>query len=416
MPGDIRRRSRAIAGELLEGFRALVINGPRQAGKSTLIQQIQAHRGPVVSLDDVAWLDLARADPVGFLDQLHPAAAIDEFQRGGDSLLLALKMALDNSSRRGQFLLAGSTRFLTMRSLSETLTGRIGLLDLLPLSAGEARGVDETFVERLFTDDGVISLAAESLSRADYADAIVTGGFPEMVLGPTSSRFRSSWTDAYVRTVTALTNVEQVAEVRRPELVSSLLRQVAARSSCELVVADLARELAVDEGTVRAYLQILDTLYLTRLVPAWTSSHTNRSKRRSVGHILDSALGCHLLGIDSSELARFDSRWMGPLLESFVVGEVAKQISWAERPTTLHHYRDRDQREVGIVLERGQNVVGVEIKATSSPTSGHAKHLVYLRERLGDRFRNGVVLHTGTHRLQLGDRISAVPVSTLWGT
>jgi uncharacterized protein len=416
VPSDVARRSSAIATELLEGFRALVVNGPRQAGKSTVVRQIQEHRGPVANLDDPALLDLARRDPVGFLAQLEPSAAIDEFQRGGDALLLALKMALDSSRTRGQFLLAGSTRFLTTRTLSETLTGRIGLLELLPLSAGEVRGVDESFVECLFDDDGVIGLTSESMNRADYAEAIAAGGFPELVLGPTSSRFRSSWTDAYVRTVTALANVEEIAEIRRPELVLNLLRQVAARSSSELVVADLARELVVDEGTVRGYLQILDTLYLSRLVPAWTSSRTNRSKRRSVGHVLDTALGCHLLGVGSSELARFESPWIGPLLESFVVGEVAKQIGWVDRPTTLHHYRDRDQREIDIILERGQNIAAIEVKATSTPTMAHAKHLVFLRDRLGDQFSNGVVVHTGTHRLQLADRISAVPVSSLWGT
>ena len=135
------RRLEPVARELLEGFRALVVNGPRQAGKSTLVRRIQVNRGPVMNLDDPAVLDVATHDPVGFLASLPTGVAIDEFQRGGPALLLALKMAVDTARVPGQFVLAGSTRFLTMRRLGETMTGRIGVVELLPLSAGKIRGV-----------------------------------------------------------------------------------------------------------------------------------------------------------------------------------------------------------------------------------------------------------------------------------
>jgi predicted AAA+ superfamily ATPase len=131
-------------------------------------------------------------------------------------------------------------------------------------------------------------------------------------------------------------------------------------------------------------------------------------------HLIDTALAAHLVGATAADLARPESRWFGPLLESYVVGEVAKQAGWHERPVTLSHYRDRDQREVDLLLEQGREVVAVEVKATATPVAAHAKHPAFLRDRIGGRFRGGVVLHTGTQRVPLGDRLCAVPVASLW--
>jgi len=399
--------------ELLSDFRAVVINGPRQAGKSTLVHQVQHTRGPVVTLDEPGALAAALGDPIGFLAGQPPEVAIDEFQRGGNDLLLALKARLDRSDQRGQYLLAGSTRFLTTRTLSETLTGRVGLIELLPLSMGERSGTREAFLDSLF-EGGLKSIDSERLDRHDYAELIAQGGFPEMVLGSTTHRFRATWCESYLRTVTALANVEQAAEIRRPELIGQLLDQIAARSAGEVVVTDLGRELGASDRLIESYLDVLETLYLIRLLPGWSTSRTNRAKRRRVAHLVDTALAAHLRDQNSGDLARTDNPWFGPLLESFVVSELTKQSTWSERPVSVAHYRDRDQREVDIVLERGQRVAGIEVKATATPRPRDARHLAYLRDRLGDRFTLGVVLHTGHQQVVLGDRLVAAPLSTIW--
>lgn len=410
---DLSRRLLPQATEMLLGFRAVVVNGPRQSGKSTLVRQLQTDRGPVVNLDDPAVLATALDDPIGLLASLPPNVAIDEFQRGGNGLLLAVKMRLDADRHRGQYVLAGSTRFLTMKQVGETLTGRIGMLELFPLSAGEIRGRHETFLDRAFSED-VLDHPCDPVERRGYADAIAVGGFPELVLGPPSGRHRLRWCESYVKTVTAVANIEQVADLRRPAVFGELLGQIAARSAAEVVVADLARELGTSHLLISSYLDVLATLYLVRLLPAWTTSRTNRSKRRPVAHVIDTALAAYLVGQTGDDLARIDSPWFGPLLESYVVGEVAKQAGWADRPVELAHYRDRDQREVDLVLERGRDVVAIEVKATATPTPSHARHLAFLRDRVGERFRCGIVLHTGSQRLRLGDRLVALPVSALW--
>ena len=290
----------------------------------------------MITLDEPGALDAASTDPIGFLDGQPNHTAMDEFQRGGNGLLVALKSRLDQSNRRGQYLLAGSTRFLSTRTLSETLTGRVGLTELLPVSMGERFGAHETFLDGLFTNQ-LPNAHHVPLRRADYAELIAQGGFPEMVLGPTTRRFRATWCESYLRTTTAPANAEQAAEIRRPELIRQLLDQVAARSANEIVITDLNRELQASAGLIESYLNVLQTLYLVRLLPGWTTSKTNRAKRRRVSHIVDTALAAHLVDQNGNDLAQPDNVSFGPLLQPFVAGELAKQATWAHRPVTISH-------------------------------------------------------------------------------
>ncbi|HBX76419.1 MAG TPA: hypothetical protein DEG43_02125 [Acidimicrobiaceae bacterium] len=155
-----------------------------------------------------------------------------------------------------------------------------------------------------------------------------------------------------------MANVEQIAEVRRPELIGALVVQLAARSANEVVVADLAKELMAGHALINAYLDVLATLYLVRLLPAWTTSLTNRSKRRPVAQLIDTALAAHLVGQRAEDLSQIESPWFGPLLESYAVGEIAKQAGWSEQPITLSHYRDRDQR-----IRLGDRLAAVPVSA-----------------------------------------------------
>ena len=190
-----------------------------------------------------------------------------------------MKARVDTNRSPGQFVLAGSTRFLTTRRLSDTLTGRVGIVELLPLSAGEIRGRTETFIDRVF--EGIVPTEdIEPLHRHDYAQAIATGGFPEPALGPGTTRLRTAWCAAYVATVTAATNVEQIADIRRPEHLGNLLRQAAARSAGEVVTADLAREMAIDETTVRSYLGRSQRIAFPSLVRGSPSSNETSSRTR----------------------------------------------------------------------------------------------------------------------------------------
>jgi uncharacterized protein len=185
----------------LTGFRATVLNGPRQSGKTTLLKQVTAERGSYVSFDDETTRTQAVTDPHGFVDAYDPPLAIDEIQRGGQPVVLAVKAAVDASADRGRFLLAGSTRFLTVPQISESLAGRAEILDLWPLSQGEIYGDTEHFVDTAFEHpDDLVDAEVSPLDRAELFAAVVRGGFPEVV--DHDDVYRRRWFRTYLRTVT----------------------------------------------------------------------------------------------------------------------------------------------------------------------------------------------------------------------
>lgn len=411
------RRAAGLVEEALSAFRVVVVNGPRQAGKSTLLE-LQA--GPamarVVTLDDRPILRLARTDPAGFVQDFSKPLFIDEVQRGGDPLVLAIKAWVDrHSGERGQFLLAGSSRFLTVPTLSESLAGRVRIVDLFPFSQGELDAAPDGFVDGIFGDASRLrELNPPPLRRAQVMERIVTGGFPPVQ--DLTTRLRSAWFADYTRTLVQrdlaeLRRVRQVVEIPR------LIRLLAGLSGSELNVAFLARSLDLAPDTVRSYLALLETIYVHHALPAWSAGFANRAKRRPKVHFVDAGLAAAVLGLGVERLSVPTESRAGPLLETFVVGELARQRTWSETPVELFHFRDRQQREIDVVLESADGrVAAVEVKAAIDVDDHDTRWLRWFRDRLGDRFVHGVVLHLGDRPLPLGDRLTALPVSALWWT
>lgn len=410
------RHAEAVVTRAFATFRVVVLNGARQVGKTTLMRQCAADYGAeVVSLDDPVDLAAAVADPVGFVTGFGLPLAIDEAQRGGDPLVLAVKLCVDRDSAPGRFLLTGSSRFVTVPGLTESLAGRAHVVDLWPLSQGELGGVRETFLTAIFDGpDAVRALRPVDWSRADYAEALCRGGFPEAVrLDPDQ---RQEWLASYVRLL-ALRDVAQLARIRGIDDLPRLIRMLAARTAAELNVAGLAADAGMAADTVRSYLDLLETAYLHHRVPAWSRNLTTKHKRRPKTYFTDSGLAAHLLGAEPAALARPTSAHLGTLLETFVVGELARARTWSGVDVGLHHYRDRNGVEIDLVLERRDGrIAAIEVKAATDAGPGDAHRLAWLRDRLGIEFALGVVLHTGSRSRVLGDRLLALPISTLWAT
>lgn len=176
----------------------------------------------------------------------------------------------------------------------------------------------------------------------------------------------------------------------------------------------MGRDLGLDGNTVRAHVAILESLYLLRRIPAWHRNLGSRLIKSEKICVVDSGLLAHLLGANEQRVTN-DGAIAGPMLESFVAMEVLRLADHCEQPILLSHYRDKQQREVDVILERASGeIVGVEVKASSTPASGDFSGLRYLRDRLGDRFRRGLLLHPGGQTLPFGDRLAAVPISALW--
>lgn len=395
--------------------RVVVVNGPRQAGKTTLLRAMhRATGGTFVTLDLPADLRAARLDPTSFARDLPKPLYIDEVQRGGDPLLLAIKAQVDLDPSPGRFVLAGSTRFLTVPTLSESLAGRARIVDLGPMTQAELRGLPpESWIDAAFR--GRCPDVPNPPTRADYARMIVAGGLPSFARLD-DERARAELLEDYARTVT-LRDAREIARIRKADDLLRLLRLLAARTANELVITDLARDAGLDRETTSTYLALLETVYLSAPIPAWSRNITTKIKHRPKVHLVDTGLAAALVGAGSARLALPTEPGFGPLLESFVLGELSRAATWAELGVAVHHQRDRDGHEVDIVLEaRDGRVVAVEVKASVDVRDEDLRGLRRLRDRLGDAFVLGVVASCGDRTRSLGDRLLAMPIAGLWGT
>lgn len=404
--------------DLLETFRVVIVGGARQTGKTTLVNEL-LERGPGTrfTFDDEAVRQRAVEDPIGFVEALPRGASVAEYQRAGEPFLLAVKRRVDRDRSRGQLLLTGSASYLATRRPVETLAGRAGRLVLWPLSQGEQRGVHETFVARLFDAHGRPPTANAPTNRAQLMEAVLRGGFPEVVSEALTGRRRRSWYQSYVHDVVSREALRPLVDIRLEREMLTLLRLMAARSAQELIIAELARDAGLARETTANYVALLEALYLVQPLPAWATNATTRAKRHPKIHLVDTGLAAHLSGATMSDLSPLTpGRLLGPLLESFVVGELSKQATWSERDIALSHFRDRAGAEIDVIVEDRDSgaICGIEVKASATPTQRDARHLAYIRDRLGRRFTLGVVLHTGDVVLPLGDRLWAMPVSALW--
>jgi predicted AAA+ superfamily ATPase len=383
-----------------------VVNGARQVGKSTLAEAVLKHdpNGVARFLDDPVTRAAATEDPIRFVRH-DGLMLIDEVQRVPD-LWLAIKHLVDRDPRPGRFLLTGSARLLALRGLPDTLPGRSETIELWPLSQGEMEGTPDGFVDAAFTHGADLRAEPSGLLRKDYLARAARGGYPEARRRESPLRrgrfFESYLADLLSRDVKQVADIEKAGDMRR------LVALLAARTSGLLNVNRLAGELSVTAPTVRSYIEILETVYLVRLVPAWSA---NRSIAAPKVMFVDPGLAGHLTAGAVTDAS------LGGQLENFVLGELARQLTWSTTPARLYHYRDRDQYEVdGVVEDNAGQIVGVEVKAAETVRADDFRGLKRLQRRLGARFRAGFVLYCGAESLSFGDGLTCLPISALWTT
>ncbi|MET0601670.1 MAG: ATP-binding protein [Baekduia sp.] len=407
----VERHLRPLVLEALDDTRVVVVLGARQVGKSTLVHDIATRDRPatILTLDDKATRDAAAADPTGFVAGLVAPVVIDEVQRVPE-LLLAIKMRVDRDLGPGQFLLTGSANILTAPRVIDALPGRAEYLRLAPFSQGELRGTQEAFIPLLFAGHWP-QVTSKDVGRAAYADVVATGGYPA-VTNRTDSR-RARFFDSYIDTIIQR-DLSTVAQVHDQANVRRLLSAVASMSASLMNFESLARDMDLSSNTVRSHMALLDTLFLTTRLEAWSTNLLGRVVKAPKAYINDSGLLCHLIGADATRLAE-DGTIAGPVFETFVAMELRRQLAWQDNAPRQFHYRDRDGREVDLVLERRDgSVVGVEVKTSASASPSDFRGLRHLRDRLGDRFKAGVLLYTGESTVPFEDRLVAVPLCGLW--
>jgi predicted AAA+ superfamily ATPase len=410
-PTLVARHLRANVQTALADTRVVVVLGARQVGKSTLVEQIaQGEPGRlVITLDDEARRRGANEDPTGFVADLDTPVAIDEVQRAPD-LLLAIKQSVDRDQRPGRYLLTGSANILTAPTIADALTGRAEYLRLWPFSQAELRGVSTGLIAALFAGRAPHILDAASGRRA-HAEMLVAGGFPEARRRSPDRRvpFFDSYLDTVLdRDLGSIARVHDRANVRR------LLAAVAATTGSTLNLNDFARDLGIAANTVRAYVDLLETLFLVYRLPAWHSNLLSRLGKAPKLHIVDSGLLAYLLSANA-ERAWADPQIAGALIETFVIMEIVRQSSVELDPPRAFHFRDRHGHEVDMVLERRDGtIVGIEAKAAATAGRADFHGLRLMRDRLGERFAFGALLYTGSATVPFGDRLAAIPLQGLW--
>ena len=389
-----------------------LVEGPRQTGKSVLVRDLVAadRPAPYVTFDDLLSLSSAREDPQGFVLGLPDPVVIDEVQRATE-VFLPIKLTVDRDRRPGRFLLTGSADVLLLPRLSDSLAGRMRIITLWPLSQAEIDGTTGEFVRAVFADAALEHFQGES-TRADVAERITRGGFPRAVLLPEGAP-REAWMGDYVTTLLER-DVRELAAVGDRVALPRLLKILAARSGTLLNVSDLARATGIARATLDRYLALFVKTFTIRLISPWAGDIARRPVRSPKVLFTDSGLAAHLSGLDAARLLE-NPDYLGPMLETFVGGELLKQVSLFPDRFELLHYRDSRGTEVDWVLEdRLGRVVGIEVKASSAPTGRDFNGLRAFASALGTRFHRGILLHTGTTAAPMGDGIWALPVDALW--
>lgn len=400
--------------DALDSSRAVAIVGPRQSGKTTIARKLveAGHLRAYTTLDDERVRDHARSDAIGFVAALEHGTVIDEVQRA-PGLLLELKRVIDLGDQRpGQFLLTGSGDLRRMRSIPDALPGRVEYVEVLPLSRGEIAGTDDRLVDHLF--EGSIGGVAETLvMKHDAAERLAAGGYPGAI--ERSPRRRDAFFASYLDGLIGGDALPEVGELRQPQRLLELLRALAPRSSQLLNVSHLASMLAATERSIRTWLGLLEAMYLVHELPAWRVNLDQRRIKRPKLVVADSGVLCHLLGAGADRLAQ-DAPLLGQVLEGYVACELRRQLAWARTPYRLHHFRDRDGREVDIVAERPDgSVVGIEVKATATPRVEHLSGLRHLAGLAGERWAGGALITLSGDVKRWDQGIWTLPLHALGG-
>jgi uncharacterized protein len=408
----------------------VLVNGARQTGKTTLVQQfVPSAReapdgGPItesdsagpasprtfLTLDDSSILAAAKADPAGFIAGLAGPVIIDEVQHAPE-LFPAIKASVDRDRRPGRFLLTGSANVLLLPRLSESLAGRMEVHTLWPLAQAEIEGRRGSAVDDLFSDR-LPTRALPAVGREDLIRRLLSGGYPEPLGRRTEAR-RRAWFNAYLTTILQR-DVRDIANIEGLSQLPRLLALLATRTGALLNLSDVASGIKIPYATLHRYMSVLEATFLLQLLPAWSSNLGTRLIKAPKLLINDTGLAASLLGLDARRLEA-NPVLVGPLLETLVAMELKKAAGWSTVRPSLFHYRTHARQEVDILLESpAGEVVGVEVKAAASAAPADFAGLRSLAAMTGDRFVRGVLLYTGSQVVPFGERLHAIPISLLW--
>lgn len=389
--------------EALSDSPVVLLNGARQTGKSTLAQSLVPNIR-YLTLDDPAVLTAAKSDPFGFISAFNEPVCIDEVQRAPE-LFLAIKAEVDKNRTPGRFLLTGSANVLMLPQIADSLAGRIEIIELWPLSQAELNSHNSSLIDRLFADDFLYDYQFE---RNDFISRLCKGGFPE-ANSRANERRRAAWFDNYLATILQR-DVKDLAKIEGLTELPKLVELLAIRSGGLLNFAELSRSSGIAQSTLKRYMTLLETLFLIRQVPAWSSNLGKRLQKSPKLFLSDYGLMTHLQGLSEEQMSA-GLGLPGDLVEAFVHAELAKHQSWANMHTKLMHYRTSTGVEVDFLLEnRKKELIGIEVKAAATVSNKDLNGLRHLRETTPEQFKKGILVYTGETVINFDQQLMALPI------
>ena len=404
-----RRIEPSIAEAMLD-TPVVLLAGPRQAGKTTLVRKITIENGlRYLTLDDELTLLSAREDPAGLIRSVD-RAVIDEIQHA-PQLLLAIKKSVDLDRRPGRFLLTGSANLLALPTVAYSLAGRMETLTLLPLSQSEIEAHSSCWIDHAFA--GQFLKQSAPVTGNELIERVLRGGYPEAIARPTVRR-RNTWAKQYLDAIISR-DVSDVAGVDKLSELPRFLQALAQTAGQMCNYTTLAAQVGLDGKTAARYIGIFEQLYLLKRVEVWARNRLNRVVKTPKLQFIDSGLLSALLGLRMEEMQVNRTRF-GPVLETFVFSELLKHTTTSVGDYHLMYYRDLDKFEVEVVIENtvGQ-ILAVEIKASATVRESDFRGLKKLAHHLGEQFKMGVTLYDGEEVVPMGSKLWAAPISTLWG-
>ena len=385
------------------------INGPRQAGKSTLTKELlNSPKRAYLSFDDVGTLNHAKENPKDFLSA-HDKITVDEVQRFPE-LFLTLKLLVDQDRRPGRFLLTGSANVLLLPKIADSLAGRMQVLTLLPLSCCEKDHQKDALIDQLFSDK-IKPISAPPFCTETLLKHITDGGFPEVETRDRFSR-KEAWFEAYITTLIER-DIRDLANIEGLSKIPNLLRLIGTRTSTLLNFGELSRTSSMPSSTLKRYFSLLQALFLVNILPAWSHHLGKRLVKSPKVFISDTGLLCYLLGYHPDTLLK-DHNKLGPILETFTAVEVQKRVSFSQTQPKAYYFRSQSGAEVDLILEtRDGRCVGIEVKCAKSINYSDLKGLKILKQTLGSQFVRGIIFYLGNEVVHFEKDLIALPISAL---
>ena len=413
----IKRNITPVIYELLEDFRIVAINGPRQSGKTTLSREIAKELGmDYYTFDNEATKLTAQSNPIPFIEQLSKSpSVIDEIQMVPE-VISALKISVDEKNQSGMFLLTGSADLFKMSSIKESLAGRMVSISLFPLSYFELNGSNENVIDMIFDGD-IKSFNFKKMSYEEMIEQITTGGFPS-VQGK-SARSQESWFESYIeaRIEKDLSLVKKISQENKSEI-NKLLRILGSMTSNLLKYNSLAKHLNIKDMTVKSDIEILEALFLVKRVNPYFTNRGKREIKAPKIQFVDTGLVAHLVDMDAETLIVKEREMLGNLVENFIYAEFLKHSTYAQKSTKIYHYRDGDY-EVDLVLEqKNSKIVAVEVKASATIKTEYTRGLVRLAKNAKENFLAGYIFYGGNEVLPIskeGYTFWCIPFGILFG-